>query len=155
MIYVPRGRIYLYFILFFFEFPKCVLGRGQAEGLRFNLPSLKCEGVLCGGNRSVPSPPLPSPPPPSPPSSFCSPGRSQAIVVVTGVRRAAACWRRTHSLSLSFAPSPSQLKNPTEFHIFSQRAQISAGRTPREEENWHKCCVKTRVKKSLKNNWGS
>lgn len=154
MIYVLRGwSQYLYISSFFFflEFPKCVSGGGQAEGLRFNLPALKWGGVLCGGNRSVT---LPSalPPPPSAPLAALRP---LLLWLPSGEQRCAG-GGLTHSLS--FAPSPSQLKNPTEqseFHIFSERAQISAGRTPREEEIWHKRCVKTRVKKPFKNNWDS
>lgn len=60
------------------------------------------------------------------------------------------------TLSLS-PPSPSLLKNrreKAELHISSDRDQISPGRTPREEESWHKRCVKTRVKRTFKNNSG-
>lgn len=62
----------------------------------------------------------------------------------------------THSLSLSLSiSSPSLLKNRTEeaeLHISSRGAQISPGRTRREDESWHKRCVKTRAKRTFKNN---
>lgn len=82
-------------------------------------------------------PPLPSPLlplPPSPPSSFCSPGRSQAIVVVTGVRRAAACWRRTHSLSL-FRPLSLSAKKPDWVsHFQPESSDLSRTNSPRRGE---------------------
>ena len=95
---------------------------------------------MCGGNRSVA---LPSP------SSPCSPGRSQAIVVVTAVRRAAVCWRRTLSLSLSRRLSLSAKKPDRGFwvpHFQCEDSDLS-GTNPREEAIWRKLCVKTRVKK--------